>query len=236
MRTPPRWYFNFRSPYSWLAFTDLTHRYPDVAAAVEWIPYWDPDPGLEEALRSAGGGFLYTPMSRVKHFYILQDIRRLAAQRGLRPAWPVDVAPHWEVCHLAYPVAVAHGKGVEYAAAVYQARFQHGVDVCDPAVVAGIGDQLGIPATELTAAATDPAAREAGLAALLRAYRDDVFGPPFFVHGREKYWGLDRLPAFVARVRGTAAAPAAAPDSAFQAVGAAADLPSGDLGHAGGCG
>ncbi|MEK8171043.1 hypothetical protein NKH77_20400 [Streptomyces sp. M19] len=50
-------------------------------------------------------------MSREKHFYILQDVRRLLRDRGLPVAWPVDRDPVWEVPHLAYFAALDAGVG-----------------------------------------------------------------------------------------------------------------------------
>src|ERR1700730_17100085 len=99
---PPRFYFSFRSPFSWLAHRDLTTRHAAIAERLEWIPFWEPDETSERQLRDAGGSFCYTPMSRDKHLYILQDVRRLAAQRDLTVTWPVDRSPCWEVPHLAY--------------------------------------------------------------------------------------------------------------------------------------
>ena len=47
-RRRPRWYFSFRSPYSWLAYRDLISRYQDVAELIDWLPFWEPDPRSEQ--------------------------------------------------------------------------------------------------------------------------------------------------------------------------------------------
>ena len=132
---PTRFYFNLRSPYSWLAQHDLLERYPDVAQAVAWRPFWEPDERSEQQLATAGGRFLYSPMSREKHFYILQDVRRLAEDRGLSVRWPIDRSPRWEAAHLPFFLAEQSGVGQEYVAAVSKARWQLGRDICDPAVI-----------------------------------------------------------------------------------------------------
>ncbi|MDX5574056.1 MULTISPECIES: 2-hydroxychromene-2-carboxylate isomerase [Streptomyces] len=234
----PRWYFNFRSPYSWLAHHDLTARHPDVAGRVEWIPYWDPDPVSERLLAEAGGSFLYTPMSREKHFYVLTDVRRLATDRGLAVSWPLDREPVWETAHLAWFLAADQGVGPAYTDLVYRARFQDGEDINDPSLIAEIAGRLGLDPAAAGSAAEDPALRERATAALMSAYRDGVFGPPFLIAGREKFWGLDRLDRFADAVRSAAATPAPAPAPSAAPVPAAAlsATPSGDLGHAGGCG
>ncbi|WP_067464466.1 2-hydroxychromene-2-carboxylate isomerase [Actinomadura macra] len=234
---PPRFYFNLRSPYSWLAYRDLLDQYPDVAAQVEWAPFWEPDETSLKLLAEAGGEFPFTPMSKAKHLYILQDVRRLAAGRGLAIAWPVDREPWWEVPHLAYLVAHRHGRGSEFIALAYRARWEEGRDICDPATVAGIGTELGLDAAEPAKAVDDPRVRAEGARALMEVYRDGVFGVPYFVNGFERFWGVDRLAAFAASVR-----PGTAGDGAALAEGGTALAEGGavstlvDDGHAGGCG
>jgi len=224
----PRWYFSLRSPYSWLSHHDLTNRYPEVAAALEWRPFWEPDARSEQLLRAAGGAFGYVPMSRAKSRYILQDVRRLARERGLEPTWPVDRDPVWEIPHLAYLAAAEAGRGREFAAHAYRARWQEGRNICARATVAEIAAGLGLPGP-LADAVEDEGWRRRGVQALLDVDADGVFGVPFFVHGFEKFWGIDRLPAFVRLVSGAGPGPAVpVPD-----VGVSA---GGDEGHAGGCG
>jgi 2-hydroxychromene-2-carboxylate isomerase len=216
-----RFYFNLRSPYSWLAHHDLAaHDVPDL----EWLPYWEPDEHTLRLLTEAGGHYHYAEMPRAKNMYILQDIRRLAAARGLSPTWPVDRAPHWEIPHLAYLHAAAHGRGGDYVAHAHRARWERGENICDPHVVAAIGAELGLDPDELAGAWRAPGRRAAGVAALLSADRDGVFGVPFFVHGHQKFWGVDRLADFVASTGG---GPAPRPALA---------LSTADDGHAGGCG
>lgn len=231
MAASPRMYFSLRSPYSWLALHDLVTNDHDLVDIIEWRPAWEPDPESEALLKAAGGRVTYTPMSREKHLYILGDVRRLAEQRGLRIIWPVDRSPRWEVSNLAYLAAAETGAGRDFVVAVSRARWEQGADISDPATVAGIGATLGLDRARLARAAEDPALLAAGTTCLLDMYRDGVFGVPFFVHRREKFWGVDRLGAFLARVRATEAAAIAA-----HAVPGAVAAATVDDGHAGGCG
>lgn len=188
-RARPKCYFSFRSPYSWLAWRDLRAAHPDVVAQLDWLPFWEPDARSQALLADAGGTFTYTPMSRAKRLYILQDVRRLAARRRLQVSWPVDRAPVWEVPHLAYLVAEDHGRGAEFLAAVYRSRWEEGRDVCNPETVALIAESLQLPAAAVRGAVDDPGVRRRGVEVLLAIERDGVFGVPFFVNGFEKYWG-----------------------------------------------
>lgn len=233
---PPRMYFSLRSPYSWLALHDLVTGHQDLVTAIDWRPAWEPDPESEARLQAAGGRVIYTPMSREKHFYMLGDVRRLAEQRGLRIDWPVDHSPRWEVSNLAYLAAAEAGAGREFALAVTRARWEHAADISDPATVAGIGAELGLDPDRLARAVENPALIAAGTQCLLAMYRDGVFGVPFFVHRREKFWGVDRLGAFLDRVRASTVATAADPGPRSVAAGPSIEVATVDDGHAGGCG
>ncbi len=200
--TAARFYFSFRSPYSWLGYHDLLARFPDVAAAVEWRPLWEPDDDLLRLLTESGARFPYVGMSRPKSLYILADVRRLARRRGLSMRWPVDHAPHWEVAHLAYLAACRLGHGAPFVAAVYRARWECGRDISDPGVIGAIGAELGLDPRPLAEAAGNPELRAEGLRALQAVARDGVFGVPFFVLGHERFWGVDRLTDFAEALRG----------------------------------
>ncbi|WP_340557476.1 2-hydroxychromene-2-carboxylate isomerase [Streptomyces sp. GSL17-111] len=226
----PRWYFSLRSPYSWLAYRDLRTRYPDVLDRLEWRPFWEPDALSERLLTEAGGAFPYVAMSRAKHLYILQDVRRLVRERGEESTWPVDRDPCWEVPHLAYLAAQDEGRGAEFVDVAYRVRWNEGRDICDSGTIAAIARELGLGESRLVEAVDDPKLRERGTTALLEVHRDGVFGVPFFVNGYEKFWGIDRLPAFAASVRGTGGAVGPTEETA------ATSDPGGDQGHAGGCG
>ncbi|MFV8132317.1 2-hydroxychromene-2-carboxylate isomerase [Streptomyces syringium] len=198
---PPRWYFSLRSPYSWLAFRDLTERYPDVADVIEWRPYWEPDEVSNRLLAEEGVQLPYVPMSKEKHFYILQDVKRLSAERGLQVAWPIDKNPNWAISHLGYLVAQDEGRGRDYIAAVSRARWELGHDIADRKVIAAVAEELGLDPDRVANAVDDERLRTRGLDILREMERDGVFGVPFFIHRRDKFWGIDRLPAFVETVR-----------------------------------
>ncbi|MGW3957061.1 DsbA family protein [Streptomyces sp. NPDC004752] len=200
-RRGPRWYFSFRSPYSWMAYRDLMKHYPDVAEAIEWLPFWEPDQQAVAELERDRVRLPYVPMSKEKHLYILQDVRRLARARDLDMVWPVDTAPHWEVAHLAYLAAQRRGAGWGFIDAAYRRRWELGEDISDPATMASIGEEIGVDPRALADAHRDPGIREQGMAALNSLHRDGVFGVPFFIVGFEKYWGVDRLSDFVETAR-----------------------------------
>jgi 2-hydroxychromene-2-carboxylate isomerase len=235
--TQPRWYFSLRSPYSWLAYHDLSQRFPDVLDALEWIPCWEPDQPMTEQLAHADVLALYTPMSRAKHFYILRDVKRLTEARGLTVTWPVDRDPTWDVTNLAYLLAEREGRGREFVAAAYRDRWTRAKVIWRRDAVAEIARELGLDPVATANAADDPDLRRIGVACLARAERDGAFGVPYFVHGRNTFWGLDRVPELVASVRGVSVDDL--PDYEWRAGVPASAMwvaAGGDAGHPGGCG
>jgi 2-hydroxychromene-2-carboxylate isomerase len=229
MSRRPRLYFSFRSPFSWMLVHRLGQELDALHDEVELIPYWDPDRATEESLAERGATFHYVQMSRAKHRYILGDTKRVAARLGLAMRWPVDVDPWWEVPHLAYLAARRLGREEELYGALVAARWERGEDICDPGVVHAIGTSLGIGGDLLVGATSDEDIRREGVGCLERAYRDDVFGVPYIIAGRQRFWGLDRLAWFLAHHRG-----GAVPDEHLE--GLALLTGSYDLDTAGGCG
>jgi hypothetical protein len=105
---------------------------------------------------------------------------------------------------------------------------------------------VGVDPVRAAGAADDPRLRERGLECLLSAYRDDAFGVPFFVSGRDRFWGVERVPGWVTAVR-SARAPGEPvrnpvprqPERVPALVGFTAATRSAavaDHSHAGGCG
>jgi 2-hydroxychromene-2-carboxylate isomerase len=230
-RAVPRVHFSFRSPFSWLALTRLRASVPDFERRVELLPYYDPDARTKADLLAHGADFHYQPMSKAKHLYILYDVRRQVQRHGLTLTWPVDVDPWWELPHLAWIRADELNRGAEFYAAVCEARWERGENVCDAGTVRALAEKVGLPGAELAAALDDPRLRDVGTAALVRAYEDDVFGVPYFRIGRERFWGLDRVDDFIAALCG-ASTPGAppVPEAVARLVGAY------DTDTAGGCG
>jgi 2-hydroxychromene-2-carboxylate isomerase len=188
-----RLYFSFRSPYSWIAERLIEERYGFLQDQLQYIPYWEPDAETAQRLEEKKSKFLYRPMSREKHLYILKDIKRQVAKHGYRIAWPVDRNPWWERPHLAYLVAERTGKAALFRRLVYRARFEQGRDVCSVPVLEDVARDAGLDPAELLAAPDDAQLRDAGAEGLRRADRDGIFGVPFIALRHDRFWGIDRL-------------------------------------------
>lgn len=200
-KRPPRFYFSFRSPYSWVAARLLHDEYGVGPDEVEYIPTWEPDGATRALLEARGGKILYSTMSRQKHLYILQDIKRLTTRLGYPMKWPIDREPWWELPNLAYLAARREGKDRAFFWAAYRARWEEGEDICTVETVKRLAEASGLDPAVAAAAPDDAELRAEGAEALFRCYRDGVFGVPFFIKGYEKFWGVDRLELFIAALR-----------------------------------
>lgn len=197
MKNRPRIFFSFRSPFSWMAIARLERAMPDVQERLDWIPFWEPDAKTSAALDAAGVTFHYVPMSKAKHLYILQDTKRLAAALGMPMAWPVDVAPWWEPSHLGWLAARKLGRARQFYRAVVAARWERGEDISTLAVIASAAEAAGLDPEAILSAIDDDEMRAEGVRCLARAHEEDVFGVPYFRAGFERFWGLDRVDAFL---------------------------------------
>ncbi|MBO4138585.1 DsbA family protein [Micromonospora tulbaghiae] len=197
MRKPPRLYFSFRSPRSWLAVRQLTERWPDAPDVVTFVPHWVPDDTMRTALAEADASFLDTPVSRAKHTYLLVGAERLAQRFGYRMVWPTEVDVDWSIPHMAWLYAREHQRGWQFYQAMVSARWERGENISDPAVVAAAAIEAGVDPAGANAAACDPATRAQAVAALAGAYQDDIFAVPYFVVGRHRFWGLERIDGFL---------------------------------------
>ena len=229
MRRRPRLYFSFRSPYSWMTVQRLRGAVPDLFSRFDVLPYWDPDAATAAALAEHGAELPYQQMSKAKHLYVLADTKRAAARLGLRMAWPVDIDPWWELPHLGWLAARRHGLAERCYDALVSARWGTGADICDREVFGKVCADAGLPAETLAAAPERADIRAEGVGCLLAAYEDDVFGVPYLLLGRHRFWGLDRVDAFLEEL-------SRAESSAVPPVPAAIPVGAYDRDTAGGCG
>jgi 2-hydroxychromene-2-carboxylate isomerase len=170
----PRFYFSFRSPYSWIAARRIESDFPHDRIRLEYLPYWE------------------------RQLYILQDVKRIWTRLGYRGVWPRDgEKPCWELPHMAYLYACRRGRGREFFWAVWRARWEEGRNITEEATVAAIAGEVGLDPMEPCQARHDPLIREEGIDALWRAGRDGVFGVPFFILRHERFWGQDRIDEFL---------------------------------------
>jgi 2-hydroxychromene-2-carboxylate isomerase len=188
-------YFDFVSPYSYLALTQLA------AFGARHGVAWEPMPVFYAALLDAH--HLVGPAeSRVKRHYTLNDILRAAALLGV----PLVGPPTHPFRSLeALRVATLFGddpRALDLDVALSSACWAEGRDLTDWEVLTGVVDRAGFDARDLEARASAPAVKAALRDRTTAAIEAGVFGVPTFDLDGERFWGHDRMEHLAARLDG----------------------------------
>lgn len=179
-----RFYFSFRSPYAWLAAEGLESELGDLGTEIERIPIY-PSPE----------SFPNDPVSvPEKAAYIVQDVRRLARERGLTVRFPSAVDSDWAISHAAFLAAQDQGGGHRFMLEVFRKRFGEGLDIGQDDVLADAAARAELDVDALLDAAhSETLQARVADGWRLGVERDRIFGVPSFVYAGKLYWGQDRM-------------------------------------------
>ena len=181
-------FFDFGSPYTYLAY----HQLPKIAARHGATVIWRPI--------LLGGVFQATgnksPMEvPAKGRYSLIDLQRWAQHFGV----PLQMNPHFPINTLPLmrgAVAMQLRSEVEfqrYVAVIFRAMFEHPRNLNQPEEVAAVLAENGMDPTAFVDLINAPAAKEKLKENTAQAVARGVFGAPTFFVGEQMFWGQDRL-------------------------------------------
>lgn len=195
---PVDFYFDFASPYGYFMSEKINAVAARHGRTVTWRPIL-----LFAALRALG---LPPPFEHpIKQEYITADFARSAKFLGvsysLPPAFPALTQ------HAARAFYLLNDKvpsaAIPFAQAVLKGYFQHGRDISNMNVIAGMvcdqTDNLGHADAVRDLLKTDKA-RTLLQNAIAVAVDKKVFGSPFVVIDGEPFFGVDRLPQIAAKL------------------------------------
>jgi 2-hydroxychromene-2-carboxylate isomerase len=187
---PIDFYFDFSSPYSFLASEQIEPLAARHGRAVVYRPI------LLGVVFKASGSAPLTEQYGPKARYSVHDFERSARYAGIRYRHPSK-----------FPIgAVGASRAVlwlqqhqpdranPFVHAVFRAFFQDDRDISDAAVVAQIAQALGIDSQKLMEGAQEPAIKDELRRRVEEAVAFGVFGAPTIVVDGEVFWGNDRLP------------------------------------------
>jgi 2-hydroxychromene-2-carboxylate isomerase len=188
MAAPVEFYFDFSSPYGYLAAQQID----DVAArhgrTVAWRPFL-----LGVAFKQSGNRPLVD--QPLKGAYSTHDMRRCARRLGVPFQLPATF-PFMSVaaCRAFYAVSDRDPAAAkDLARALYDAAFAQGRDISDAGAVLDIAQERGLDRARLAADLQSPAVKERLKTEVEAALERGVFGSPFFIVDDEPFWGHDRL-------------------------------------------
>ncbi len=188
MSPPIDFYFDFWSPYGYLASTRIDEIAARHGRPVRWIPFM------------LGAAFKVSNLAPLLDIplvgpYSAHDFQRSARLHDI----PFTMPPDFPKAALApsrayYWIADSHPEvAIPFAKAVYHATFGEGRDTTEPELVAALAEPFGIRRDALLEAIQQPAVKERLKQETERALERGVCGSPYVIVDGEPFWGNDRL-------------------------------------------
>lgn len=188
MNRTVEFFFDFGSPTSYLAYTQLPKICAETGATLVYRPIL------------LGGIFQATGNSSpveipAKGRYMLADMQRFAARYGvplkMNPAFPLNT-----LLLMRGAVAMQLRQPERFAAyveAIYRAMWVDQRNLGDPAELGAVLAAAGFDPEELLALTAEPEIKEALKSATEEAVRRGAFGAPTMFVGEKMFFGQDRL-------------------------------------------
>ncbi|MGZ5250113.1 MAG: 2-hydroxychromene-2-carboxylate isomerase [Caldimonas sp.] len=182
------YFFDFGSPTSYLAWTQLPKIAAETGAGIVWRPML-----LGGVFKATGNA---SPVSvPAKGRWMNADIARWAARYGV----PFRFNPHFPINTL---TLMRGATGLQmrqpadfarYLDVVHRAMWEAPANLGDPAVLAAILAEAGFDADAFMALVADPEVKARLVATTEDAVARGVFGAPTFFVGDDMFFGQDRL-------------------------------------------
>lgn len=173
-------FFNFRSPYCYIASKTLFELFDDYHANLVWRPL-----GGWTGRSSPDRAKVKVPLTR-------QDIARITRKIGI-PMNPPPITT--EPTKAGAGSLLAEQKGVlqSYTVEMMRQEWAEGQDIGDTEVILQVGESVGLDRNDLKEAIESPD----NLTKMEKNWEEaqalGVIGVPTFVIGEEIFWGSDRM-------------------------------------------
>ncbi|RMF09077.1 MAG: 2-hydroxychromene-2-carboxylate isomerase [Alphaproteobacteria bacterium] len=173
-------YFNFRSPYCYLASKNMFRIFEQYHARMVWRPL------------GGWGGRSAPERAKKKMPIVRQDVRRHARRLGI-PFNPPPITTDPTPAGAGSLLAESEGLLRPYIVEVMRKEWGEGKDIGDLEVLLEVGEEIGLPRGALSKAIES----EANLQRLednwAEAQERGAFGVPTFIIGQDIFWGNDRI-------------------------------------------
>ena len=189
MPAPIDFYFDFSSPYGFMAAQKIDALAGKHGRTVDWHPVL-----LGVIFKETGmapltmiplkGGYSKRDFARSARFHDVGDFR-MPSKFPIASQAPARIVL-WQ---RARDPAVA----TRIANALYRAYFVDDIDVSDPDAAVAVAAKEGVDPVAARAAIDDPAIKDALKREVAEAMARGDFGSPFVIVDGEPFWGLDRL-------------------------------------------
>ncbi len=181
-------YFDFSSPYGYLAAQRIEEVAEEYEREVLWKPFL-----LGAVFKTTGARpALDIPM---KGDYARHDLARSARLYDTPFVLP-EVFPFMSVaaCRATYWLNESDPEEArELIEALYDTAFGEGQSIAKPAEVAAVAEELGHDPDQVLAALQEPRIKDLLRTEVEAAIAKGVFGSPYMIVDDEPFWGFDRL-------------------------------------------
>lgn len=190
MNPPIEFYFDFSSPYSYLASEAVGAVAARHGRELKWKPI------LLGAVFKVTGGAPLTEGFGAKAAYSVHDFARSARFAGV----PFQLPSPFPIATVTAARAViwvqneAPARTSAFVHALFRAYYADGRNIGEPVVVAEVAAECGLDPDRVLAGAQEPLVKDQLRAQVETAIVRGVFGAPFVFVGDEAFWGNDRLP------------------------------------------
>ncbi|HKY95996.1 MAG TPA: 2-hydroxychromene-2-carboxylate isomerase [Kiloniellales bacterium] len=188
MAAPVQFYFDFYSPYGYLASEQIDALCAKHGRETDWRPIM-----LGVVFKQTG----QQPLIEVplKGDYSKRDMLRTARLWGgpfvIPDAFPF---PSISACRAAYWAKQKHPeKAKPLMQALLRRAWNRNQDIAKPESVVEVAGEVGLDREEVAKALQDPAVKDGLRQALDASMAAGVFGSPYIVVDGEPFWGNDRL-------------------------------------------
>lgn len=185
---PIDFYFDFSSPYGYLASQKIEALAERHGRAVDWHPML-----LGVVFKQTGAA----PLTEVpvkgpysKHDFF-RSARYHAVPFNMPPVFPIPAQAPSRI--MLWAKAKSAADGARMAKALYRAFFVEGRDISKPDVAAEVAGEQGFDVAQARASVDDPAIKDALKREVDGAIAAGVFGSPYVIVDGEPFWGLDRF-------------------------------------------
>jgi len=176
-------FYDFVSPYSYLASTRVEALAARTGATLRWRPFL-----LGGVFKATGNRAPIETVAKGKHMWL--DLERWARRLDVPLRRPTTF-PFSPMLALRTSLAADPAALPTLTHAVFRAAWAEGRDIADVAVLTAILDEAGLDGAALVAAA--PSKKEALTAQTQEAVDRGTYGAPTFFVGKELFVGNDRL-------------------------------------------
>jgi 2-hydroxychromene-2-carboxylate isomerase len=189
MAAPIDFYFDFSSPYGYLAAQKIDALAAKYGRTVEWRPVL-----LGVVFKQTG----MAPLTGIplKGEYSKRDFARSARFHGItgfRMPSKFPIASQAPARIVLWLSARDPALAARVAKALFRAFFVDDIDISNPDAAVAVAAKEGVDAAAARAAIDDPAIKDALKQEVEQAIGRGVFGSPFIIVDGEPFWGLDRF-------------------------------------------